>query len=169
LAFPPPDAADERRETAARALVADTGKRTATRWLAYLGAMARHGTTTVEVKSGAGPNHDAEKKMLRVLSILQDEPFDVVPTFLFRLPQRDAMSLAAIEEYVKGQFGDLFPRIRKRKLAQFADLAWDSEASHHPCSSATWKRRARRASGARFTPMECIPPRPSRWPCGTSQ
>jgi len=86
----------------------------------------------VEVKTGAGPNEDAEKKMLRVFSILQDEPFDVVPTFLFRLPQCGARGHAAIEEYVKGLFGDLFPRIRKRKLAYFADLAWDAEGSHHP-------------------------------------
>ena len=132
LAFPPPDAAEEHRETAARAVATDTGKRTATRWLAYLGAMARHGTTTVEVKTGAGPNQDAEKKMLRVLSMLQDEPLDIVPTFLFYLPPRDAMSEAAIEEYAKGVFRDLFPRMRKRNLAQFADLAWDAEPSHHP-------------------------------------
>lgn len=132
LAFPPPDVADEHREAAARALVTDTGKRTAARWLAYLGAMARHGTTTVEVKTGAGPNEDAEKKMLRVLSILQDEPLDLVPTFLFLLPPREAMNQAAIEEYVKGLFADLFPRIRKRNLAHFADLAWDAEPSHHP-------------------------------------
>jgi imidazolonepropionase len=132
LAFPPPDVADEHREAAARVLAADTGKRTATRWLAYLGAMARHGTTTVEVKTGAGPNEDAEKKMLRVLSMLQEEPLDVVPTFLLRLPQRDAMSQAAIEEYAKGLFRDLFPRIRKRNIAQFADLAWDAEPAHHP-------------------------------------
>jgi imidazolonepropionase len=131
LAFPPPDVADEHREVAARTLTADTGKRTAARWLAYLGAMARHGTTTVEIKTGAGPNEDAEKKMLRVLSILQDEPLDLVPTFLFRLPPREAMSQAAIEEYAKGLFGDLLPRIRKRNLAQFADLAWDAEPSHH--------------------------------------
>jgi imidazolonepropionase-like amidohydrolase len=43
LAFPPPDASDERREAATRALAADTGKRTATRWIACLDAMARHG------------------------------------------------------------------------------------------------------------------------------
>jgi imidazolonepropionase len=132
LAFPPPDAAEEHREAAARAIAADTAKRTATRWLAYLGAMARHGTTTVEVKTGAGLNEDAEKKMLRVLSMLQQEPLDVVPTFLLRLPPHGAMSQAVIEEYVKGLFGDLLPRLRRRNLAQFADLAWDPEPSHHP-------------------------------------
>ena len=132
LAFPPPAVADEHREAAARALVTDTAKRTAARWLAYIGAMARHGTTTVEIKTGAGPNEDAEKKMLRVLSILQDEPLDLVPTFLFRLPPREGINQAAFEEYAKMLFGDLFPRIRKRNLAQFADLAWDAEPLHHP-------------------------------------
>lgn len=131
LAFPPPDVAGEHHEAAARALAADTGKRTAARWLAYLGAMARHGTTTVEIKTGAGPNEDAEKKLLRVLAIVQNEPLDVTPTFLLRIPPRDSMSEAAIEEYAKALFGDLFPRLRKRGLAQFADLAWDAEPSHH--------------------------------------
>ncbi len=107
LAFPPPDVADEHREAAARALVADTAKRTAARWLAYIGAMARHGTTTVEIKTGAGPNEDAEKKMLRVLSIVQDEPLDVVPTFLFKLPPREAMNQAGVEEYAKRLFADV--------------------------------------------------------------
>lgn len=131
LAFPPPDASDENREAAVRALTADTGKRTAARWLAYLAAMARHGTTTVEIKTGAGPNEDAERKMLRVLSIVQNEPLEVVPTFLFRLPPHEAMDDAAWEEYTKWLFGDLFPVIRKRNLAHFADVAWDGDALHH--------------------------------------
>ena len=132
LAFPPPGVADEHHEAAVRALAADTGKRTAARWLAYLAAMARHGTTTVEIKTGAGLNEDAEKKMLRVLSIVRTDPLDVVPTYLFRLPAPDAMNAAALEEYAGGLFGDLLPRIRKRNLAEFADMAWSPEPSHQP-------------------------------------
>jgi imidazolonepropionase len=132
LAFPPPSAACEDHEAAAHALMVDSGKRTAARWLAYLSAMARHGTTTVEIKTGAGPNEDVERKMLRVLSIVRSEPLDVIPTFLFRLPSPAVMNEAAIAEYAEGLFTHLLPRIRKQRLAQFADLAWDAEPSRHP-------------------------------------
>ena len=47
--------------------------------------MARHGTTTVEVKTGCGPDESAETKILRVLSALERDPLEVIPTFLFRL------------------------------------------------------------------------------------
>ena len=127
LAFPPPNAADEERDNAQRALTADTGKRTASRWLAYLESMARHGTTTVEIKTGAGPNEDAERKLLRVLSIVQRGPVDVVPTFLLRLPQREAMGEAATEEYARRLMDEFLPRIRQKQLARFADVAWDTE------------------------------------------
>jgi imidazolonepropionase len=141
LAFPPPDAAEEDRAAAARSLASDSGKRTAARWLAYLGAMARHGTTTVEIKTGAGPDEDAEKRMLRVLATVQDEPVEVVSTFLFRLPPRESMSEAAIGEYADALFRNFFPRIRKQNLARFAHVAWDAEPSHHP-----WFDRCLRAA-----------------------
>lgn len=131
LAFPPPGAGCEQQEAAARALAADTSKRTAGRWLAYLAAMARHGTTTVEIKTGAGPCEDAEKKMLRVLAMVHEEPVDVVPTYLFRIPPPGAMNEAAVEEYARAVFSKTLPRIRKGKLAQFADVAWDASPRHH--------------------------------------
>lgn len=132
LAFPPPGAGSEQQDAAARALAADSGKRTAGRWLAYLAMMARHGTTTVEIKTGAGPNEDAEKKMLRVLSMVHEEPVDVVVTYLFRIPPPDAMSDGMVAEYARTIFGRALPRIRQRKLAQFADVAWDAWPQHHP-------------------------------------
>jgi imidazolonepropionase-like amidohydrolase len=35
----------------------------------HLEAMARHGTTTVELKTGSGPDPSAEIKILRVLDL----------------------------------------------------------------------------------------------------
>ncbi len=131
LAFPPPAADFEQRQAAARALAADTGKRTAARWSASLDRMARHGTTTVEVKTGAGPDEDAEKRMLRVFSFLRNDPMDVIPTFLFRLPPPGEISAAEEEAYTEAVCRELLPRIKQRRLAQFADVAWDAEPSHH--------------------------------------
>lgn len=131
LAFPPPNAADEERETAERTLTADTGKRTASRWLAYVGHMARHGTTTVEIKTGAGPNEDAERKLWRVLSIVQNGPLDIVPTFLLRLPRGDG-GPNSTEEYLDRLISEFFPRMRQKRLARFADVAWDPDPAHHP-------------------------------------
>jgi len=48
--------------------------------------MARHGTTTVEVKSGCGGGPRAELKLLRALSLAGQDPIEVVATFLLRLP-----------------------------------------------------------------------------------
>ena len=48
-----------------------TGHRLERRGRGYLEAMARHGTTTVEAKTGCGPQENAETKVLRVLAALQ--------------------------------------------------------------------------------------------------
>ena len=70
----------------ARTLRSTTGMRLETRARLHLEAMARHGTTTVEVKTGCGPDPSAEMKILRVLASLKQKPLDIVPTFLLRLP-----------------------------------------------------------------------------------
>ena len=113
----------------ARVVRANTGQRLATKARAYLEAMARHGTTTVEVKTGCGPDECAESKMLRVLSAFREEPVQVIPSFLFRIPP----------QYQNGEFrqaadwvmGDLLPKIWKRGIAEFADVAWDALPERH--------------------------------------
>ena len=49
---------------------------------ASLGGMARHGTTTLEAKSGYALDEDGEVKTLRVLQKLDGDPLDIVPTYL---------------------------------------------------------------------------------------
>jgi imidazolonepropionase len=130
LAFPPagvdaPDAA-----AAARALHTVTGQRLEVRARAFLEAMARHGTTTVEVKTGCGLDEGAESKLLRVLHALRREPIDLIPSFLFRLPgDLNGESWHATEWVV----GELLPKMRRRGVARFADVAWDSDAALLPC------------------------------------
>ena len=120
LAFPPPGAAGLDLAEAAREIRNTNGQRLERRARGYLEAMARHGTTTVEVKTGCGPDERAEIKILRVLAALKRSPIDVVPSFLFRV--------AADSPDHNWAFQDLMPAIRRRGLAAFADVAWESDA-----------------------------------------
>lgn len=132
LAFPPEGAAGLDCASAARVVCASTTQRLEARARAYLEAMARHGTTTVEAKTGCGPDESAEIKVLRVLSTLKREPLDVIPSFLFRLPPNlnGADSFRGAADWV---FAELLPKIRRRHLAHFADVVWECEPARHEC------------------------------------
>jgi imidazolonepropionase len=92
--------------------------------------MARHGTTTVEVKTGCGPDESAETKILRVLAALKRDPLDVVPTFLLRLPASSEDRIDATSEAV---FRDVLPKLKRRRLAQFVDLVWEGGPGRQEC------------------------------------
>ncbi len=127
LAFPPPGA-DEGVEKSAGLIRATNGQRLEMRVRGYLQSMARHGATTVEVKTGCGPDESAETKILRVLAALKRDPLDVIPTFLFRLP---ASGEDRIEPAADAVIRDLMPKLKRRRLAQFADLAWEGGPARH--------------------------------------
>jgi imidazolonepropionase len=131
LAYPPPGVSELDHAAAARTVMASTSSRLALRWRVYLQAMIRHGTTTVDIKTGAGPDALAEYKLMRILAKLQREPLDVVASLLFRL-SANGCSEAESAEYTEFARRDLLPKIRKRKLAHFAEVAWDPAAAHHP-------------------------------------
>ena len=130
LMFPPPRSpgeAQREHEGAVKLLLAMTGQRLAWRGRAYLEAMARHGTTTVEAKTGCGPHESAETKVLRVLAALQGKPLDVVATLLFRFSCAGDGSPEADRAAAEWMCGELLPKMRRRRLARFADLDWDPE------------------------------------------
>jgi len=81
----------------------------------------RHGTTTVEAKSGYGLDEAAELKTLRVLAALKQGPLDVLPTYLgaHAVPVEYQ---AAPDDYVEWMCSYLMPEIRHRRLARFADV-----------------------------------------------
>lgn len=110
-------------DRAARALASVTAQRLAARGRVWLQTMARHGTTTLEAKTGCGPNDSAELKVLRVLSVLNRGDLDIVPTFLFR---------PGTAEDAERIFGHLMFDIRRRRLARFADLQWDTDTARRP-------------------------------------
>lgn len=128
LVFPPPGHAGIREEEAAARIRSGTAQRLEGRVRTCLEAMARHGTTTVESKSGCGIDVTAETKVLRVLSTFVREPLEVIPTFLLRFPDQGVVDGAQTTEWV---LNELLPKIRRRKLARFADLAWHEDPARH--------------------------------------
>jgi imidazolonepropionase len=62
-------------------------------------------------------------KVLRVLNVLNKGPLDIVPTYLFR---------AGTAEEAEHIFGELLFTIRRRRLARFADLQWDTDMARRP-------------------------------------
>jgi imidazolonepropionase len=95
---------------------------------AVLADMARHGTTTVEAKSGYGLNLESELKSLEAIRAAAREwPGSVVPTFLGAHvvpPEYRGCS----GEYVDLVCNVMMPAVAKRKLAQFVDVFCDRGA-----------------------------------------
>jgi imidazolonepropionase len=135
LAFPGPDASDLAYENAIHSLQTTSSKLLGSRTLTYLEAMVRHGTTTVEVKTGCGPDEPSETKVLRSLTALKQELLDVVPTFLFRLPPACLKGEVGMDEAVEWVCSSLLPKLWNRDLARYADLAWDANQAHYPAFS----------------------------------
>jgi len=121
LLWPPAGTDGGGAETAARYMRSTTGQRLESRARLHLETMARHGTTTVEVKTGFGPDENVEAKLLRVLAALEQRPLEIAATFLLNLPEEGR------EEALECAIQVLLPRIRRGRLARFADVAWSPE------------------------------------------
>ena len=146
LVFPLPQGADDKPWTgdaAVRSLVATTAQRLAHRSRAYLEAMARHGTTTMEAKTGCGARESAENKVLRVLKTLHRDPIDIVATFLYRPPPRDTGEEGAAADWLIDQY---LPTIKRRRQARFADIQWDN----NPARRSFFARYLEAARGLEF-------------------
>ena len=130
LAFPPAGIDSPDRDAAARALRTVTRHRLEVRARAYLESMARHGTTTVEVTTGCGLDAGAESKLLRMLGTLRRDPIDLIPSFLFRLPEGLNGEAMRTTEWV---VSEMLPKIQRRGGARFAGLEWDCDLALLPC------------------------------------
>src|SRR5260221_11470245 len=95
---------------------------------AVLADLARHGTTTVEAKSGYGLNLESQLKSLQtVRAAARAWPGTVVPTFLGAHavpPEYRGRS----QQYVDCVCKEMIPAVAKRKLAQFVDVFCDRGA-----------------------------------------
>ena len=126
MLFPAPGAPSPGIEPGARALHGVTALRLRALARPYLESMARHGTTTAEVKTGSGADESAELKILRVAAELKQEPISLLATVLFRLRAgagEDALPLE--QRWVCDEF---LPKVWRRHLARFADLAGEDES-----------------------------------------
>ena len=108
-------------QTAVDAVHQNTTRRLALRASHILAGMARHGTTTIEAKSGYGVDAAGELKILRAIRKLRHRPLDIVPTFLGPrgIPPAFQGDAAA---YLRWLCCELLPKIRRRQLAQIADF-----------------------------------------------
>jgi|SRR5580658_305883 imidazolonepropionase len=94
---------------------------------ASLAAMARHGTTALEAKSGYALDSAGELKTLRVLDRLNGNPLDIVPTYLgAHIPPPEYRGRP--DAYIDWTIAEMMPQIRRRKLARFVDIYCDEGA-----------------------------------------
>ena len=86
----------------------------------------RQGTTTIEAKSGYGIREAGEMKTLRVHAALCTGPATVVSTFLGArfLPDEYA---GQPDDYVDWLCAEMLPRVRRRKLAEFAGFVFEED------------------------------------------
>lgn len=80
----------------------------------------RHGTTTIEAKSGFGLTEAGELKILRVHAALQRQLLPVVSTFLAAHVSPDYQDRP--EHYLNWICTHLLPAVKRRRLAEFADI-----------------------------------------------
>src|SRR5580700_157830 len=89
---------------------------------ASLSAMAAHGTTTIEAKSGYALDEVGELKTLRVLAKL-----NVVATYLgAHIPPLEYRGQP--DAYINWITAEMLPQIHRRKLARFVDVYCDDGA-----------------------------------------
>jgi imidazolonepropionase len=87
----------------------------------------RHGTTTLEAKSGYALNEAGELKTLRLLAKLNGDPLDIIPTYLgAHIPPPEYRGEA--DAYIDWMAAEMMPQIRRRKLARFVDVYCDEGA-----------------------------------------
>jgi imidazolonepropionase len=88
----------------------------------HLGAMLRHGTTTVEIKSGYGLDTDTEIRMLEAINELKtEEVISIVATFLgaHALPPEYA---GRKREYIHELTERMIPYVGTKGLATYCDV-----------------------------------------------
>jgi imidazolonepropionase len=86
----------------------------------------RHGTTTLETKSGYGLTEAGEMKILRIHNSLQKLPVSLVSTFHSARVSPDFEQRP--DDYLEWVCGRVLPLVRRHKLAEFADIRCEAGA-----------------------------------------
>jgi imidazolonepropionase len=106
-----------------RATRAASEKDLLTNSIGHIHQMIRHGTTTLEVKSGYGLSAKEERKLLTVAGRLTERsPLDVVITFL---GAHDVPPEKQKAEYISEIKQEMLPMIARENLAEFCDVFCD--------------------------------------------
>ena len=106
-----------------------------------IGNFVRHGTTTMEAKSGYGLDETAEFKTLVVMAAVDGQPADIVSTYLgAHIVPPEYQGNA--DAYIQWMCEEMMPRIRRQRLATFADVYCDRGAFTLPQAHQylTWAR-----------------------------
>lgn len=91
---------------------------------ARLAGLLRHGTTTVEIKSGYGLDLETEKKMLQVAArVAATQPLDVIPTFLGAHAVPPEVERRAYVDFI---IAEVLPELRG--WSEFCDVFCESGA-----------------------------------------
>ena len=91
--------------------------------LIKLNRMLKHGTTTVEIKSGYGIDMETEIRLLKLINILKEKsPQTILSTYLGAHYFDTKMGK---EKYIDFMINKVMPIIKKEKLAQFCDIWCD--------------------------------------------
>ena len=91
--------------------------------LVKLNRMLKHGTTTVEIKSGYGIDKDTELRLLKLINILKEKtPQTILSTYLGAHYFDTEMGK---EKYIDFMINEVMPIIKKENLAQFCDVWCD--------------------------------------------
>ncbi|HZU28223.1 MAG TPA: imidazolonepropionase [Bryobacteraceae bacterium] len=86
----------------------------------------RHGTTTLEAKSGYGGSESSEMKILRTHAALDRDPIEVVSTFM-PTQTADIEGGRSVNDYIDWLCTYLLPLIGRRRLAEYVDVTCDPE------------------------------------------
>jgi imidazolonepropionase len=129
---PPPGATEPELAHAARLVHTSSLKRLIARTRVHLNALARHGTTTAEIKTTCGADEAAEIKLLRALEALRSDPLDVISTVLFMLPPDASRNEAEMRARIEARCAAFLPKIGKRRLARFAEVEFENDPALRP-------------------------------------
>jgi imidazolonepropionase len=110
-----------------RAVRAASAEDLASRARHSIAAFIRHGTTTIEAKSGYALDEAGELKTLGVMAALDGKPLDIIPTYLgahVTPPEYEGDP----DGYIGWIVSHMMPRIGAQHLAAFADIYCDQGA-----------------------------------------
>ena len=91
--------------------------------LLKLNRMLKHGTTTVEIKSGYGIDKETEIRLLKLINILKEKTFQTILSTYLGADYFDIKM--GKEKYIDFMINEVMPIIKKENLAQFCDIWCD--------------------------------------------